>query len=185
MATPTINYNPSAPFERDDIELVKMFLAGFKDENGCTYKLKVRPDVAERKEKAIEAIAESEDGRTLAIEHTYIQPFEGERADAVPFQTVFEQLRTDSEGYFRFGKVFRDNVSPFFMNSRPILDVGCNTGVRIPVAHVADAEVHIDERARHPESFGWKILINQSTDCPANRECLGKQGKDNFAAINL
>jgi hypothetical protein len=97
MATPTITYNSSFPIERDDIELVKMFLAGFKDENGRTYKLKARPDVTERKEKAIEAIAESEDGRTLAIEHTYIQPFEGERADAVPFQTVFEQFRTDSD----------------------------------------------------------------------------------------
>jgi hypothetical protein len=96
MATPTIPYNPSIPFERDDIDLVKMFLAGFKDDSGRTFQLKARPDVTERKEKAIEAIVESEDGRTLAIEHTYIQPFEGERADAVPFLTVFEQLRTNS-----------------------------------------------------------------------------------------
>jgi hypothetical protein len=96
MTTPTITYNPSDPIDRDDIELVKMFLEGYKDESGRTYKLKARPDVTERKEKAIEAIAEAEDGRTLAIEHTYIQPFEGERADAIPFQTVFEQLRTDA-----------------------------------------------------------------------------------------
>jgi hypothetical protein len=97
MATPTITYKSSIPIERDDIELVKMFLAGFKDENGRAYKLKARPDVTERKEKAVEAIAESEDSHTLAIEHTYIQPFQGERADAIPFQTVFEQLRTDSD----------------------------------------------------------------------------------------
>jgi hypothetical protein len=96
MATPTTTYNSVTPFERDDIELVKMFLAGFKDEDGRTYQLKARPDVTERKGKAIEAIAVSEDGRTLAIAHTYIQPFEGERADAVPFSTVFEQFRTDS-----------------------------------------------------------------------------------------
>jgi hypothetical protein len=83
MTTPTITYNPSGPIDRDDIELVKMFLAGYKDESGRTYKLKARPDVTERKEKAIEAIAEAEDGRTLAIEHTYIQPFEGERADSI------------------------------------------------------------------------------------------------------
>ncbi len=88
MTTLTITYNSSAPFERDDIELVEMFLAGFKDENGRAYSLKARPDVTERKEKAIEAIAEAEDGRTLAIEHTYIQPFEDERADAIPFQTA-------------------------------------------------------------------------------------------------
>lgn len=67
-----------------------------QDESGRTYKLKERPDVTERKEKAIEAIAASEDGRTLAIEHTYVQPFVGERADAVPFQTIFEQLHSDS-----------------------------------------------------------------------------------------
>jgi len=97
MATPTITYSSSSPFERDDIELVRMFLAGFKDESRRTYKLKERPDVTERKEKAIEAIAASEDGRTLAIELTYVQPFVGERADAVPFQMIFEQLHSDSE----------------------------------------------------------------------------------------
>jgi hypothetical protein len=96
MATPTITYNSAAPFERDDIDLVKMVLAGYRDDGGRDYELKARPDVDERKEKAIEAIAESSDGRKLAIEHTYIQPFEGERADAVPFTTVFEQFRTDS-----------------------------------------------------------------------------------------
>jgi hypothetical protein len=96
VPTPTITYNSSS-FESDDIELVKMFLAGFKDDDGRTYELKSRPDTTERKEKAIEAIAASKDGHNVAIEHTYIQPFEGERADAVPFQVVFEQLRTDSE----------------------------------------------------------------------------------------
>jgi hypothetical protein len=70
MATPTITYNASGSFERDDIELVRMFLVGFKDENGRTYKLKARPEVTERKEKAIEVIAESADARVLAMEHT-------------------------------------------------------------------------------------------------------------------
>jgi hypothetical protein len=34
MTTPTTTYNLPTPVERDDIELVQMFLAGFKDENG-------------------------------------------------------------------------------------------------------------------------------------------------------
>jgi hypothetical protein len=93
--TPTFNYTVAA-FERDDIELVKMFLSQFKDGDSNSYKLEARPDVVERKEKAIEAIAVSENGRRLAIEHTYIQPFEGQMADNIPFLTVFEQFRTDS-----------------------------------------------------------------------------------------
>jgi len=112
MAAPTITYNSSAPFDRDDIELVKMFLAGFKDENGRIYKLKERPDITERKKKAIEAIAVSEDGRTLAIEHTYIQPFEGQMKDNVPFLTVFEQFRTDSS--LRMPNRFVDVLVPAF-----------------------------------------------------------------------
>jgi hypothetical protein len=92
---PTFTYTAGA-FERDDIELVKMFLSQFKDVEGRSYTLKARPDVEERKEKAIEAIAVADDGHTLAIEHTYIQPFEGQKSDDIPFLKVFEQLRTDS-----------------------------------------------------------------------------------------
>jgi hypothetical protein len=85
----------SPGFERDDIELVKMFLSQFKDNDGRSYTLKARPDVQERKAKAVEAIAAAEDGHTLAIEHTYIQPFEGQREDDRPFLTAFEHLRSD------------------------------------------------------------------------------------------
>lgn len=92
---PTHTYTSSQEFERDDIELVKMFLSQFKDNDGRTYTLKARPDAEERKTKAVEAITVAENGRTLAIEHTYIQPFEGQKSDDVPFLTVFEQLRTD------------------------------------------------------------------------------------------
>jgi hypothetical protein len=89
-------YTYTSPgFERDDIELVKMFLSQFKDSDGKSYTLKARPDVEDRKAKAVEAIAVADDGRTLAIEHTYIQPFEGQIADNVPFLTVFEQFRKD------------------------------------------------------------------------------------------
>jgi len=92
--TKTYTYT-SQGFERDDIELVKMFLSQFKGDDGKSYTLKTRPDVEDRKAKAVEAIAVADNGQTLAIEHTYIQPFEGQKADDVPFLTVFEQLRKD------------------------------------------------------------------------------------------
>jgi hypothetical protein len=72
-----------------------MFLSQFKDDNGRSYALKVRPDVEERKANAVEAIVAADNGRTLVIEHTDIQPFEGQKSDDVPFLTVFEQLQKD------------------------------------------------------------------------------------------
>ena len=112
MTTTTHSYDSSVPFERDDIELVKMFLSQFKDEDGNSYKLEVRPDVVERKAKAIEAIAVTDNGRRLAIEHTYIQPFEGQMSDNAPFLTVFEQFRTDSS--LRIPNRFIDVLVPAF-----------------------------------------------------------------------
>lgn len=111
MITPAYTYT-SQEFERDDIELVKMFLSQFKDEEGRSYALKKRPDVEERKAKAIEAVAVSDDGRTLAIEHTYIQPFEGQKSDDVPFLTVFEQLRKDPS--LKIANRFIDVLVPAF-----------------------------------------------------------------------
>jgi hypothetical protein len=42
MATPTIKYNSTTQFVRDDIELVKMLLAGFKDEANRTMTIEQR-----------------------------------------------------------------------------------------------------------------------------------------------
>jgi hypothetical protein len=82
-------------FDRDDIELVKLFLSRFKDGDNYSYNIASRPEITERKEKAIEAIAVAENGKTLGIEHTSIHPFEGKKADDIPFVTVFEPLRFD------------------------------------------------------------------------------------------
>src|SRR5271163_1715139 len=102
----------SLGFERDDIELVKMFLSQFKDGEGKSFTLKARPDVEERKAKAVEAIAAADNGCTLAIEHTYIQPFEGQKADDVPFLAVFEQFRKDPS--LRLPSRFVDILVPAF-----------------------------------------------------------------------
>jgi hypothetical protein len=61
---PTFTY-ASGAFDRNDIELVKMFLSQFKGAQCRSYTLKARPDVEERKEKAIEAIAVADDGHTV------------------------------------------------------------------------------------------------------------------------
>jgi hypothetical protein len=102
----------SQSFERDDIELVKMFLSQFKNDDGQSYTLKARPDVEERKAKAVEAIAVAEDGHTLAIEHTYIEPFEGQKSDDAPFLTAFEHLRKDPP--LRIPNRFIDVLVPAF-----------------------------------------------------------------------
>jgi hypothetical protein len=82
-------------FERDDIELVKLFLTYYKDAQGNSYDLTARPDKFERKEKAVEALAKDKDGHVLAIEHTLIQAFEGQKADDPRFEAVFEPLQKD------------------------------------------------------------------------------------------
>ncbi len=56
---------PPAAFERDDIELVKLFLSRYRDPEGNSYKLQSRPEATQRKEKAIEAIAVAENGKRL------------------------------------------------------------------------------------------------------------------------
>jgi len=171
MTTATIAYNSSSPFERDDIELVKMFLTGFKDENGRTYKLKARPDVAERKEKAIEAIAESEDGRTLAMEHTYIQPFAGERADAVPFQTVFEQLRTDSD--LTLPNRFIDVIVPAFAVRKGVDWIQVAQKVREWFLKVRESFPEEGEKWYTIPDVGFKLdVLVQTFDLPSTKGVL-------------
>lgn len=86
---------PAASFERDDIELIRLFLGKYKDSDGNSYNIESRPEATERKAKAIEAIAGAKNGKKLGVEHTKIQPFEGQKADDVPFLAGFEHLRTD------------------------------------------------------------------------------------------
>lgn len=81
--------------ERDDIGLVRLFLNGYRDAAGNSYRLAERPDVAERNAPAIEAVAVNSQGRRLAIEHTLVQPFEGQKADDIPFLKGFEGIELD------------------------------------------------------------------------------------------
>lgn len=167
MTTPTITYNSSATFERDDIELVKMFLAGFKDEADRTYALKARPDTTERNAKAIEAIAESKDGHTVAIEHTYIQPFEGERGDAVPFQIVFEQLRTDSD--LGLPNRFIDVIVPAFAVGRGVEWKEVAKKVREWFLKVRESFLREGEKWYTIPDVGFKLdVLVQTFDLPGD-----------------
>ncbi len=89
------NQQNQAEDVRDDIQLVKLFLSRYKDSAGNQYHLAERPDVAERNAPAIEAIAVDPHGHRLAIEHTLIQPFEGQKSDDPPFLKGFERIRLD------------------------------------------------------------------------------------------
>ena len=78
-----------------DAKLIEFFLKGYGDLTGTRQVVKERPDETERQEPAIDAIAEDERKKTTAIEHTLVQPFEGQRADDQPFNVVFERIHKD------------------------------------------------------------------------------------------
>jgi hypothetical protein len=80
------------PNGRRDERLIDLFLRGYKDRAGSSYHLVERPDRVERRRPAIDCIAVSERGGDLAIEHTLVEPFEGQKADDPPFLAVFERL---------------------------------------------------------------------------------------------
>lgn len=75
---------------RPDQKLVALFLPEYNKATGGTYEVKDWPDQSD-----IEAIALDQSGSRLAIEHTLIQPFVGEKDDAQPFLAAFSRLEQD------------------------------------------------------------------------------------------
>jgi len=84
------------PARRDE-RLIDLFLRGYKDRDGKTYHLQKRPDQVERERPAIDCVAVNERGDDLAIEHTLVEPFEGQKADDQPFLAVFGGLHHSPE----------------------------------------------------------------------------------------
>lgn len=80
---------------RHDQEIVELFLRGYNAQTGSTYRVQEWSDRVIRNTKAVEAIAVDDVGKTLALEHTLIQPFSGEKQDAQPFLQVFGPLEKD------------------------------------------------------------------------------------------
>ena len=67
--------------------LIEMFLAGYEQGEWKGAKLNW---VEETEENAVEVIATRDDGKTLALEHTLIELFVGEKYDSTIFTEAFE-----------------------------------------------------------------------------------------------
>jgi hypothetical protein len=79
-----------------DQKLVSLFLDEYKNISGEGYQVKEWADDKERNKPAVEAIAvDQSTEKSLAIEHTLLQPFEGEKNDNVPFLMVVGELEKD------------------------------------------------------------------------------------------
>jgi hypothetical protein len=76
--------------------LIGEFLRGYNEHFGTTFQVTELPDHLERQKEAIDAVAKDASGRALAVEHTLIQPFLGEKADAQPLLSVFAPLESDT-----------------------------------------------------------------------------------------
>lgn len=81
-------------------QLVSQFMQGLSREKRTEYSLQSRPDKDKRsdknkhQERAVDAIYSDPSGRTVAIEHTSIDPFEGARDyEAGPLRSIWEPLR--------------------------------------------------------------------------------------------
>jgi hypothetical protein len=82
--------------KRDQI-LVERFLWAYNSHYGTSFRVVRWPDEMNRKTAAVEAVASNEFGETVAIEHTLIEPFEGEREDTDRFIQVFSRLEGKSD----------------------------------------------------------------------------------------
>jgi hypothetical protein len=81
---------------KTDQRIVEVFvlneLSRTRDE---AFTITARPDQTERCREAVEAIATGQSGRTVAIEHTLLQDFPGERGDAARLRAAIAPLEQD------------------------------------------------------------------------------------------
>jgi len=66
------------------------------------YRITRRPDKENRRSKEIDAYAEANGRRPLAIEHTSIESFTGQKLDSARFVNVLGPLESELEGVFEF-----------------------------------------------------------------------------------
>lgn len=78
--------------ENRDKQLIGLLVEEINAWSGSTYIVERWPDEEVRNQPAVDAIAVDAGGRQLAIEHTLLQPFEGERTDAYRFMKVAGHL---------------------------------------------------------------------------------------------
>lgn len=80
---------------RADKQLIELFLVGYNGLVGDEYAVQGFPDETERRRPAVDAIARNSQGQSIAIEHTFAEPFLGEKNDTVIFRHVFVPLEAD------------------------------------------------------------------------------------------
>ncbi len=80
---------------RDDA-IVDIFIPVLNEAEGASYELAERPDEIVRNKPDIEAVAKDRtSGATLRIEHTRLEPFEGEGADFGRLRDIAEAIEKD------------------------------------------------------------------------------------------
>jgi hypothetical protein len=82
---------PARRRERERI-LVELFLSAYEDAWANCH----RDYLEERIDSAVEVLARATNGATLAIEHTLIEPFVGDREDFVRFRDSFLRIEDDT-----------------------------------------------------------------------------------------
>jgi hypothetical protein len=83
------------PSRREDI-FIGLFLSAYENRSWADA-LHQQPDKIERTKPAVDWLAKRKsDGKTLAIEHTIIEPFDGEKADFAAFKTAFLAIEGDT-----------------------------------------------------------------------------------------
>jgi hypothetical protein len=74
------------PREHPERPIIKMLLSAYENDGWQSAKLHWPEDTGEN---AVEVVATKSDGTTLALEHTLIEPFVGEKYDSVVFTEAF------------------------------------------------------------------------------------------------
>jgi hypothetical protein len=83
------------PGTRED-PFIKQFLAAYEDGSWADATV-AKPDALDRTNPAVDQFAtRKSDGKTLAIEHTIIEPFVGDKDDFAAFRATFLGIEKDS-----------------------------------------------------------------------------------------
>ncbi len=82
---------------RWDRQLIQVFLDGYNGHAGVHFAVESYPEDTERQATAVDVIARDHRGTTLAIEHTLVQPFGGEREERSRFLKVLGRLEGNEE----------------------------------------------------------------------------------------
>jgi hypothetical protein len=79
---------------RED-NFIKQFISAYEDGSWADADV-TKPDAIDRTNKAVDQLAtRKSDGRTLAVEHTIIEPFVGDKGDFAEFEKTFLDIEND------------------------------------------------------------------------------------------